>query len=168
LRESAPIARPILPRALPAGFARLPGTVAIIFGRESAAFGISAAPAAWAAAAGPVAIAVAVKSTTAASTAGSTAARAARRGLGTCFIDLQIAAAYCLSIEAGNGLRRFGVIRHLDECESTSAPSLSIHGNMNTRDLAERFKHPAKFRFGRLKAHVPNKQVLHVLLAFNL
>jgi hypothetical protein len=154
-------------RTLPARFARLSGTVAIIFGRESAALGISASAATRAAAAGPVTIAVAVKST-AASAARTCAATSAGRGLGTSFINLQIAASDCFSIEACNGLGRFGVIWHFDECESASAPGLSIHGNVNTRDLAERFKHPAKFRLGRLKAHVPYKQVLHVLLSFNL
>jgi hypothetical protein len=72
---------------LPARFAWLPGTVAIILGREPATLARISAPAA-AAAAIAIAITIAVKSATASAPTAPRAA-ATRRGFGARFIDFQ-------------------------------------------------------------------------------
>jgi hypothetical protein len=160
------------PWQLPARFTRLPGTIAIIFCRESAGLGVAASPSARATATGTVAITVAVKTSAASASRSSCSAAwstaSTRRRLGPSFINFQITTAHFLPVKPCNRFGSLRVIWHFDECEPAGAPSFSIHGNVNTRDLAERFKHSAQFRLSRLKAHIPYKQVLHVLLSFNL
>src|ERR1700676_3870599 len=87
--------------ALPARFARLPGTVAIILGREPATLaGIS--PSAAAAAAVSIAVTVAVKTAAAATSAAPArpASAATGRGFGARFVDFQSSPANFLAVEA--------------------------------------------------------------------
>src|SRR5579863_7854113 len=87
--------------ALPARFARLPWTVAIILGREPATLArISAPPSA--ASAVSIAIAVAVKAATAATSATPSRATTAAtgRGFGARLINFQRSPAYFLAVQA--------------------------------------------------------------------
>jgi hypothetical protein len=147
----------------------LASAIAVILIRESAALFSAAA-----AVAAPVATAVTsavtasfaapvpIKSPTA------SAPRTAGCGLGTRFVHLQIAPANFFSIEAGNRLGGLGIVGHLDERKSTGTARLPVHCDMNARDLSKRLEQRTQIRLGRLKAHVAYKQVLHVLLSFDL
>jgi hypothetical protein len=153
-------------RELPARFARLTGTIAIIFGREPATLAAaSPATATTIPIPIPVTIAAAIKTATTAAAARPTAAPA------TCsfrpsFVHLQSASANFLSIESLHGLGSFRIVGHFNEGKSTSTSRFTVHGNVNSRDLSERFEERAQLRFRRLEIHVPDKHVLHNFLSF--
>jgi hypothetical protein len=157
-------------RELPARFARLPGTIAIIFGREPATL-TAASPAAATTITIAIAISVsaAVKTTTATRSAAAAArptAATAARSFRTRFVHLQSTAAYFFSIQARHSLRCFGIVGHFDEGESTCTARFTVHGNVNASHLSERFEERAQLRFRRLEIHVPDKHVLHNFLSF--
>lgn len=136
---------------LPARLAGLARTVAVIFRREAAAAtGIAAAPAAT-----PVAIAIETASAAARTTA--TTGRAAR----TRFIHLEDPAADFLPVQAGHRPRRLFIVGHFHKSESAGSPGFPVHGNMNTRHLAEAFEERAQLRFRSLKIHVSDEDILH-------
>jgi len=138
----APAVQPIqVEGKLPARFAWLPRRLTIIFVRKAVA------PSALAAS--PGATARAAKT--------SRATRSAALPLGARFIHFQIAPAYFLSIEGSHGLRSFRVVGHFDECKTTRAPSLAVHGHVNASHLAKRRKQLAQFAFRGLEAHVAHK-----------
>ena len=151
--------------ALPARLARLASAIAVIFIRESAALFPAAATfasAVPAAIAAPVAAAITIEPSAASAT------RTGRCGLRTGLIHFQIAPSDFFSIETCNRLGRFGIIGHLDKSEAASSSCLPIHCNVNPRNLSKRLEQRTQIRLCRLKTHVANKQILHVLLAFDL
>jgi hypothetical protein len=155
--------------ALPARFAWLPGTVAIILGREPAALARISASAAAAAATVAVTIAVAIEPATASAPAAAArpaASAAARSGFGTRLIHFQRSPANFLAVQARHSLRGFRIVGHLHECESACPSRFPVHGDVNAGDLSERFKKRAQLRFRRLKIHISDKHVLHDFLSF--
>jgi len=159
--------------ALPARFAWLTGTIAIIFSREAATFAAALASTPWAV---TIAVAISVKPTTAsaAATAAPWAARAAASarataagcGLWARLIHFQRSPANFLAIQSLHGLCGFRIVGHLDECESPCSSGFPVHCDVNPCYLSERFEERAQLRFRRLEIHVPDKHVLHKFLSF--
>jgi hypothetical protein len=147
----------------------LPGTISIIFGREPATL-----TAASSATATTVAIPVAISIPTPVETTATTTATASPAGptaTTTCgfrpsFVHLQSSSSYFFSIKSRHGLGRFGIVGHFDERESTCTSRFTVHGNVNSSHLSERFEERAQLRFRRLEIHVPDKHVLHNFLSF--
>src|ERR1700733_1698921 len=127
---------------LPARLARLAGSLAIIFVRESAAT-------------------AAISAATAATTPAAAARRSPAFGLGASFVHLQITTPDLFSIKAGDCLRRFFIIRHFHKSEAARPAGLPVHRHVNARDLPKSFEQFAQFAFGGLEIHIANKQVLH-------
>jgi hypothetical protein len=148
----------------------LPGTIAIIFGREPATLA-AASPTA----AATVTITVAIPISTAIKTTATTTAAAATAwptaattacGFWPSFVHLQSSSTHFFSIQPLHGLGCFRIVGHFNEGESTRTSRFAVHGNVNPRDLSERFKERAQLRFRRLEIHVPDKHVLHNFLSF--
>jgi hypothetical protein len=158
-------------RELPARFARLPGTIAIIFGREPATLA-AASPAAAATVAISITIPISATIETSATTRAATtptawpAATATACGFRPGFVHLQSTTTDFFSIQARHSLRCFGIVRHFDERESTCTACFAVHGDVNSSDLSERFEERAQLRFRRLEIHVADKHVLHNFLSF--
>jgi hypothetical protein len=153
---------------LPARFARLPGTVAIILGREPATLGISAASTAATTAA--IAVPVAIKSATATAPTASARSTAAAtgRGLGARLVDFQSSSTDFLAVKARHRLCGFSIVGHLDKRKSACSACFPVHSDVNSSDLSEWFKECAQLRFRRLKTHVPDKNILHNYLSFQV
>jgi hypothetical protein len=148
---------------LPARLARLPRAIAVILVREPATLLTASTTFATAVAvSASITASVTIEATTTA-TAWSTGGR-----LGTRFIDLQIAPADFLPIEAGNRFGGLRVIGHFDERESTGSACFPVHRNVDAADLSKRFEQRTQIRFRCLETHIANEQVLHVLLSFDL
>jgi hypothetical protein len=151
---------------LPARFARLPGTVAIILGREPATLAwISAASAATTAAVA-ITVTVAVEPATASAATRPASTASTTGGFGSCFIHFQRSPTDFLAVQAGHGGRGFRIVGHFNECESAGAARFPVHGNVNSRDLSEGFKEGAELCFRRLETHIPDKNILHKFLSF--
>src|SRR5271156_1484427 len=98
----------------------------------------------------------------------ATVARAAARtawaggfGLGTSFVNLQIATTEIFAVESSNGLGRFSVVDHFHEAEAAGFAGFAIGSNMNARQLPERLEQCFEIRSSGLKTHVANKKILH-------
>jgi hypothetical protein len=150
---------------LPARFARLAhGLAVILVGKPvapaSAAFSFAATAAAGVATA-TVSPAAAVAAE-AAATAISSARRSATFAPRSRFIDLELAAAGHLSIQACDRLGRFLIVRHFDESESSRSPGLAIHRHVHTRHGAKRFEQRTQLTLTRLKIQISHEQTLHL------
>jgi hypothetical protein len=151
----------------------LPGTISIIFGRETATF---AAASSAASATVPIPISITISTAVEATSATATAAAAPTAGPTTAastpcgfrpgFVHLQSSSAYFFSIQSRHGLGGLGIVGHFDECESTCTSRFTVHCDVNPSHLSERFEERAQLRFGRLEIHVPDKHVLHNFLSF--
>jgi hypothetical protein len=153
---------------LPARFAWLASAVAVILVRKSAALLPASASVATVGTAVTASVAAPITAAITIEPSATSARRTTRRGFGTGFVHFQIAPADFFPIEAGNRLGCFRIIRHLNKCESASAPCLPVHRDVNPRDLSKLLEQRTQIRFGRLETHVANKQVLHMLLSFDL
>ena len=154
--------------SLPARLARLTGAIAVVFVGEPATLLTAPASVSTISTIGTtitasIATPVAVESPTA-----TTGTRTAGCGLGTSFVHLQIAATDWFSIQSGDRCGGFGVVGHFHERESAGPSGFAVHCDMDTRDLPEWLEQRAQFRLRRLKTHVAHKQVLHILLSFDL
>jgi uncharacterized protein (DUF433 family) len=89
----------------------------------------------------------------------STAAAAARRTplLRARFAHFEIPPADIFSVQACDCLRCLSVIGHFHESEASRAAGLSIHCDVNARDLPERLEQLTQIVFGRLETHIADK-----------
>jgi hypothetical protein len=150
-------------RVLPARLARLTRDFAIILVRESFFFATAGVAATGTAA---IAATITAAATTLSAAAPAATARAARSAAGfrfrASFVYLQIAATDVFAVESCNGFGCFGVIGHFDETETARASGLAIGGDVDAGELAEGLEERAEIVRGGLKAHIANKEILHV------
>jgi hypothetical protein len=153
-------------RLLPARLARLTRDFAIILVRESFFSAATAIAAARTSAVAAIVIFAATAATISAAAATTSATRSARAAAARFrfrarFVYFQIAATYVFAVERCDRFRRFGVVGHFDETETTRAAGLAIGGDVHAGELAERLEERAEIFRGGLKAHVTDEEILH-------
>jgi hypothetical protein len=121
----------------------LAGGITIILGRETTASSASFCPAS-------------TRAKTAAIASGAATFRL-RGG----FIDAQSAAGDFFPVKSGHSLGSVLILRHFNEGESARLAGFAIGYDVDARDLPERLKQRAQITFRGLKAHIPDKQILH-------
>jgi hypothetical protein len=136
---------------LPARFARLARSFAIVFIRKTVFIPAAATATAWASttAAGATSATTAV-GTIAASSAGAKPTRFFRAS----FIYFNVPATNGRTIESRDRFAGFFVIRHFHESETARTAGFAIHDHANAGDLAERLEQFGQLTLGGLKAHV--------------
>jgi hypothetical protein len=102
----------------------------------------------------------------AASTAITTASWSARpaRLLGSRFVDFQIPPADILSLETRNRFGGLCVVGHFHESEAPGPARLPVRCYVHARDLTKWLEKSTQVAFRRLKTHIADKQIFHILL----
>jgi hypothetical protein len=72
-------------------------------------------------------------------------------------IHLDVSAAYLLAVESSDSLFRFIVVGHFNECEAARAPRFSVHRDVDTAKVSERFEQRPQVAFGCFKIQISNK-----------
>src|SRR5450631_1179973 len=130
-------------RLLPARLAWLACAVSIVLvGEPAALLGVSTTSAAIpSTVAAPVAPAISTAITSTVKPATAAGSRAARCCLRARFVHFQISSAAIFPIQPCNGLRCFRIIGHLDKRKSSRPACLTIHSDVDPRNLSERLEH---------------------------
>src|SRR6185503_13354675 len=81
------------------------------------------------------------------------------------FVDAQRASADVFAVELRNGRFGFALVRHLDETETARASRLSIHEDLDGRNLAKRTEGIAKLVFAHLVRQISNVDIHHSRLS---